>query len=66
MGKELFNTLLKVGKEKHVHVDESTDEYNVCNKNNLCFRNSAEMYRWESWTDWLAHVNKGKNFNLVK
>ena len=58
--------LLKVGKEKHVHVDESTDEYNVCNKNNLCFRNSAEMYRWESWTDWLAHVNKGKNFNLVK
>ena len=58
--------LLKVGIEKHLHVDNSTKEYNTCDKNNLCFRNVAEMYRWESWTNWLAHVNKGKNFNLVK
>ena len=58
--------LLRVGIEKHLHVDSSTKEYNTCDKNNLCFRNVAEMYRWESWTNWLAHVNKGKNFNLVK
>ena len=58
--------LLKVGIEKHLHVDNSTKEYNTCDKNNLCFRNVAEMYRWESWTNWLAHINKGKNFNLVK
>ena len=58
--------LLRVGIEKHLHVDSSTKEYNTCDKNNLCFRNVAEMYRWESWTNWLAHINKGKNFNLVK
>jgi len=62
---------LKVGIEKHVHIDEVLKDANkydgyVCDKNNLCFRNVAEMYRWESWTKWLDHVNKGKNFNLVK
>jgi curli production assembly/transport component CsgG len=63
---------LKVGIEKHVHIDEVLKDankyegYGVCDKNNLCFRNVAEMYRWESWTNWLAHVNEGKNFNLVK
>lgn len=62
---------LKVGIEKHVHIDEVLKDANkydgyVCDKNNLCFRNVAEMYRWESWTKWLDHVNTGKNFNLVK
>ena len=63
---------LKVGIEKHVTIaqliaDPNLEKgYKVCDKNNLCFRNVAEMYRWESWTKWLAHVNKGKNFNLVK
>ena len=61
---------LKVGIEKNYTPQEVKDNkdlsaYNTCN-NNLCFRNVAEMYRWESWTKWLAHVNKGKNFNLVK
>jgi len=63
---ENLRKVLKVGIEKHVHIDHTTDEYSVCDKNNLCFRNVAEMYRWESWTNWLAHVNEGKNFNLVK
>jgi curli biogenesis system outer membrane secretion channel CsgG len=63
---------LKVGIEKHVTIaqliaDPNLEKgYKVCDKNNLCFRNVAEMYRWESWTKWLAHVNEGKNFNLVK
>lgn len=57
---------MKVGIEKHLHIDYSTKEYNTCNKNNLCFKNIAEMYRWEAWTKWLDYVNKGKNFNLVK
>ena len=63
---EQLRKFMKVGIEKHLHIDNSTDEYSVCNKNDLCFRNVAEMYRWESWTKWLDHVNKGKNFNLVK
>jgi len=57
---------MKVGIEKHLHIDYSTNEYNTCDKNNLCFKNIAEMYRWEAWTKWLDYVNKGKNFNLVK
>ena len=63
---------LKVGIEKHVPINEVLKDvkkyegYGVCDKNKLCFRNVAEMYRWESWTKWLDHVNKGKNFNLVK
>ena len=63
---EELRKFMKVGIEKHLHVDKSTKEYNTCNKNNLCFKNIAEMYRWEAWTKWLAYVNKGKNFNLVK
>ena len=63
---------LKVGIEKHVTIaqliaDPNLEKgYKVCDKNELCFRNVAEMYRWESWTKWLAHVNEGKNFNLIK
>ena len=63
---EELRKFMKVGIEKHLHVDSSTKEYNTCNKNNLCFKNIAEMYRWEAWTKWLDYVNKGKNFNLVK
>ena len=63
---EELRKFMKVGIEKHLHVDKSTKEYNTCNKNNLCFKNIAEMYRWEAWTKWLAYINKGKNFNLVK
>jgi len=69
---EDLRKVLKVGIEKHVTIaqliaDPNLEKvYKVCDKNNLCFRNVAEMYRWESWTKWLAHVNEGKNFNLVK
>ena len=69
---EELRKFMKVGIEKHVHIDEvlkdanKYDGYSVCDKNEICFRNVAEMYRWESWTKWLDHVNKGKNFNLVK
>ena len=69
---EDLRKVLKVGIEKHVPYSVILKDvkkykgYGVCDKNNLCFRNVAEMYRWESWTTWLAHVNKGKNFNLVK
>ncbi len=69
---EELRKFMKVGIEKHVHIDEvlknanKYDGYSVCDKNEICFRNVAEMYRWEAWTKWLDYVNKGKNFNLVK
>jgi len=69
---EQLRKFMKVGIEKHVAIAQIIadpnleDVYKVCDKNNLCFKNVAEMYRWESWTKWLDHVNKGKNFNLVK
>jgi len=69
---EELRKFMKVGIEKHVAITQIIadpnleDVYKVCDKNNLCFKNVAEMYRWESWTKWLDHVNKGKNFNLVK
>ena len=69
--KEQLRKFMKVGIEKHVTYEymmsaKNMGEYRVCNGNNLCFRNIAEMYRWEAWTKWLDYVNKGKNFNLVK
>ena len=63
---EELRKFMKVGVEKHYHIDEANSKHTVCDKNNLCFKNVAEMYRWESWTKWLDHVNTGKNFNLVK
>ena len=69
---EELRKLMKVGVEKHVTYEWMMDLknngelYKVCNKNDICFKNAAEMYRWEAWTDWLAYVNKGKNFNLIK
>ena len=69
---EQLRKFMKVGIEKHVAITQIIADpnlekvYKVCDKNNLCFKNVAEMYRWESWTKWLDHVNKGKNFNLVK
>tara|TARA_B100000900_G_scaffold415331_1_gene444823 strand:+ start:1416 stop:2768 length:1353 start_codon:yes stop_codon:yes gene_type:complete len=69
---EELRKVLKVGVEKHVtyewmmSVKNNAGDYRVCNKDNLCFRNVAEMYRYENWQKWLAHVNKGKNFNLLK
>ena len=63
--------ILKVGIDKHVTYDymmgsKNHGEYRICNGNNLCFRNDVEMLRWESWTKWRAHVNKDRNFNLIK
>ncbi len=69
---EELRKLMKVGVEKHVtykwmmDVKNNAELYKVCNKNEICFKNAAEMYRWEAWTAWLAHVNKGKNYNLIK
>ena len=69
---EELRKVLKVGVEKHVtyewmmSVKNNAGDYRVCNRDNLCFRNTAEMYRYENWQKWLAHVNKGKNFNLLK
>ena len=69
---EELRKVLKVGVEKHVTYEwmmsakNNAGDYRVCNRDNLCFRNTAEMYRYENWQKWLAHVNKGKNFNLLK
>lgn len=69
--KEQLRKFMKVGIEKHVTYEymmsaKNMGEYRVCNGNNLCFRNIAEMYRWEAWTKWLDYVNKDRNFNLIK
>jgi len=69
---EELRKLLKVGVEDHIAYSEKLKNivkyqgYDVCNKDSICFKNVAEMYRWESWQDWLEHVNKGKKWNKIK
>ena len=57
---------LKVGVEKHVTYEwmmstkNNAGDYRVCNKNDICFRNAEQMYRWESWTAWQSYLRKSR------
>jgi len=62
---EELRKALKVGIEKHVTYDymmsnENMGMYRVCDNNKLCFKNVAEMYRWEAWTKWQTYLRKSR------